>query len=85
VMAGELCEAASLGRPWLDPDELLLEDTDFEYLYGTGMDGLEDDPATQAGLSVEVPPVSDWFSPFNTAVSCIPTPRPRRPGLRSMT
>jgi hypothetical protein len=85
VMAGERCEAASLGWPWLDPDELLLEDTDFEYLYGTGMDGLEDDPATQAGLSVEVPPVSDWFSPFNTAVSCIPTPRPRQPGLRSMT
>lgn len=65
VIAGELCDAAGLGRPWLDPDEYLLEDADFEFLYGEDMDGLEDDPATQAALSIDVPPLRDWFSPFN--------------------
>ena len=65
VIAGELCEAAGLGRPWLDPDEYLLEDADFEFLYSQDMDGLEDDPGTQAALGVDVPPPRDWFSPFN--------------------
>lgn len=67
VIAGELCEAAGLGRPWLDPDEYLLEDADFEFLYGTDMDGLENDPGMQAALNVDVPPVQDWFSPFNSS------------------
>ncbi len=65
VIAGELCEAAGLGKPWLDPDEYLLEDADFEFLYGKDMDGLENDPGMQAALNVDVPPVRDWFSPFN--------------------
>jgi hypothetical protein len=65
VIAGELCEAAALGKPWLDPDEYLLEDADFEFLYGEDMDGLESDPGMQAALNIDVPPVQDWFSPFN--------------------
>ena len=65
VIAGELCEAAGLGKPWLDPDEYLLEDADFEFLYGQDMDGLEDDPGMQAVLGVDVPPPRDWFSPFS--------------------
>jgi hypothetical protein len=67
VIAGDLCEAASLEKPWLDPDEYLLEDADFEFLYGEDMDGLEDDPGMQAALNVDVPPVRDWFSPFNSS------------------
>jgi hypothetical protein len=43
----------------------LLEDADFEYLYDDDMDGLEDDPATQAALGVDVVPIADWFTPFN--------------------
>ena len=65
VIAGQLCEAAGLGKPWLDPDEYLLEDADFEFLYDEDMDGLEDDPAMQAALSIDVPPLRDWFSPFS--------------------
>jgi hypothetical protein len=65
AIATELCEAANLGQPWSHPDEMLLEDTDFEYLYQEEMDGLEDDPGMQAGLGLHVPPVSDWFAPFN--------------------
>jgi len=64
-IAGELCEADPLGKPWLDPDEYLLEDADFEFLYGQEMDGLENDPGTQAALGIDVPPPRDWFSPFN--------------------
>lgn len=64
-MAMELCEKAGLGRPWSHPDEYLLEDTDFEFLYSEQMDGLEDDPGAQAALGIDVPPVGDWFSPFN--------------------
>jgi hypothetical protein len=65
VIAGELCKAAALDKPWLDPDEYLLEDADFEFLYGEDMDGLESDPGMQAALNIDVPPVRDWFSPFN--------------------
>jgi hypothetical protein len=64
-IAREFCEAADLGQPWSDPDELLLEDTDFLCLYQEEMDGLENDPGMQAGLGLYVPPVSDWFAPFN--------------------
>jgi hypothetical protein len=67
AIAGELCEAAGLGKPWLDPDEYLLEDADFEFLYGGDMDGLENDPGTQATLNIDVPPVRDWFSSFNSS------------------
>jgi hypothetical protein len=65
MIAVELCEVADLGQAWAEPDELLLEDVDFEYLYDESMDGLEDDPGTQAGLGLHVPPVADWFAPFN--------------------
>jgi hypothetical protein len=67
AIAGELCEAAGLDKPWLDPDEYLLEDADFEFLYGTDMDGLENDPGMQAALNIDVPPVRNWFSPFNSS------------------
>jgi hypothetical protein len=66
ALAQELCDEADLGQPWLHPDEMLQEDMDFEFLYQKGMDGLEDDPGMQAGLGLQVPPVSDWFAPFNT-------------------
>ena len=68
VIAGELCEAVGLGKPWLDLDEYLLEDADFEFLYGKDMDGLENDPGMQAALNIDVPPVRDWFSPFNSSL-----------------
>ncbi|MGH3281869.1 MAG: hypothetical protein ACRDNW_22415 [Trebonia sp.] len=45
TIAGEICEAAGLGEPWMSPGECLLEDNDFEFLYGESMDGLEDDPS----------------------------------------
>jgi len=60
-----LCEAAGLGQPWLHPSETLLEDTDFAYLFAADMDGIEDDPALQAGLGAHIPTVHDWFTPFN--------------------
>lgn len=63
--AMEICEEAGLGRPWLDPDEYLQEDADFEFLYSKQMDGLENDPAAQAGFGITVPAVDDWFTPFN--------------------
>ena len=63
--AMDLCEDAGLARPWADPDEYLLEDTDFEFLYSEDMDGVEDDPGTQAALGIEVSSIGDWFTPFN--------------------
>lgn len=65
-LAMRLCEEAGLGRPWSHPDELLLEDTDFELLYHDEMDGLEDDPGAQRALGIDLPSVKDWFSPFNS-------------------
>jgi hypothetical protein len=67
AIAGEICEAAGLGEAWLSPDEYLLEDTDFEFLYVEDMDGLEDDPGAQAAMGVEVPASQDWFTPFNNS------------------
>ena len=61
----DLCDDAGLGPPLVHPDDLLLEDTDFENLFDETMDGLEDDPAYQAMIGVEVPAVVDWFAPFN--------------------
>lgn len=60
-----LCERAGLGAPWFEPDEILLEDGDFETLYDDAMDGIEDDPAYQAAISLEIAPVTEWFTPFN--------------------
>jgi hypothetical protein len=65
TIAGEICEAAGLGEPWISPDEYLLEDTDFEFLYSEDTDGLEDDPGAQAAIGIEVLPPRDWFAPFN--------------------
>lgn len=65
-LALSLCEDAGLGHPWSHPDELLLEDADFELLYRGEMDGLEDDPGAQRALGIDLPPVEDWFSPFNS-------------------
>lgn len=64
-LAMSLCEEAGLGQPWLHPDEYLLEDAEFELLYREDMDGLEDDPGAQRALGVDLPPVQDWFAPFN--------------------
>ncbi|MCL2580834.1 MAG: hypothetical protein FWE35_00065 [Streptosporangiales bacterium] len=64
-LAVSLCEEAGLGEPWLHPDELLLEDADFELLYAEEMDGLENDPGAQRALGVHLPSVEGWFSPFN--------------------
>jgi hypothetical protein len=61
----DLCDDAGLARPWADPDEYLLEDTDFEFLYSEDMDGVEDDPGAQAALGIEVSSIGDWFTPFN--------------------
>jgi hypothetical protein len=65
AIAVDLCNEADLGAPWIHPDETLLEDVDFEFLYDDDMDGLEDDPGAQAARGVEIPPIQDWFAPFN--------------------
>lgn len=44
---------------------MLLEDTDFQYLFEADMDGIEDDPASQAAMGIEVSDVTAWSSPFN--------------------
>ena len=50
------------------------------------MDGLEDDPGTQAALGVDLnPPSADWFTPFNSERSVHPyaeTPANRSRGAR---
>lgn len=63
--AAGLCDLAGLGQPWMHPTETLLEDTDFQYLFDETTDGLENDPALQAGLGIWVPGIEDWFTPFN--------------------
>jgi hypothetical protein len=60
-----LCEESGLGIPCVHPDEILLEDVDFEFLYDKDMDGLESDPAHQAAIQVDLPDLADWFTPFN--------------------
>jgi hypothetical protein len=60
-----LREEAKLGIPCVHPDEILLEDVDFECYYDDDMDGLEGDPAHQVAIQVELPDVADWFTPFN--------------------
>lgn len=60
-----LCEEAGLGIPCVHPDEILLEDLDFECYYDEDMDGLESDPAYQVAIQVDLPDVADWFVPFN--------------------
>lgn len=64
-IAVQTAEAAGLEPSWMDPTEFLLEDTDFEILFQSDMDGLEDDPAAQLDLRMWVPSVSGWFTPFN--------------------
>ena len=51
----------------MDLTEMLLEDLDFQYLFESDMDGIEDDPATQRDLGMWVPRVDVWFAPFNDA------------------
>jgi hypothetical protein len=70
TVAQQLWQITGLGLPVLDPNELLLEDTDFEFLYEDAFDGLEDDPARQAGMNVEVPHLRDWFAPFQRRPRC---------------
>jgi hypothetical protein len=64
-IAGSGMEQAGLGRPWLNPSEVLLEDLDFEVLFRPDMDGIESDPAAQDDLGMWVPSAADWFTPFN--------------------
>jgi hypothetical protein len=81
-LAMHVWEITGLGPALLDPDELLLEDTDFELLFDEAFDGLEDDPASQAGMNVEVPRLRDWFAPFNDRRVVHPyTETPRSPDL----
>lgn len=63
--ATSLCELVDLDDPRIDLDDALLEDVDFENLFDDDMDGIEDDPARQAAMGIEVPDVDNWFSPFN--------------------
>lgn len=58
-------DLAELSPPWMSPTEYLLEDTDFDYLFQEDMDGIEEDPARQQALTLEAPPIADWFTPFN--------------------
>jgi hypothetical protein len=60
-----LCELAELDPPRTHLSEYLLEDLDFEFLYDPDWDGFENDSALQAGLSMHVPGVQDWFTPFS--------------------
>jgi hypothetical protein len=81
-LAMRLWEITGLGPALLHPDELLLEDADFELLYDEAFDGLENDPAMQAGMNVEVPRLHDWFAPFNDRRVVHPyTETPRSPDL----
>jgi hypothetical protein len=44
-----------------------LEDNDFESLYDDdALNGVEDDPANQAGIGIEVAPVAEWFTPLRS-------------------
>lgn len=63
--ATSICQLAEIPHPEIDLDEMLLEDTDFEYLFDDDMDGIEDDPARQATMGIYVPDFDGWFSPFN--------------------
>lgn len=58
-------DLAGVTSPWLSPAEYLLEDNDFAYLFEEDMDGIEDDPARQQALTLEAPPIANWFTPFN--------------------
>lgn len=67
VMVTAVQVAADLDDPRGGPASCTLEDADFEFPYGADMDGLENDPGTQAALNIDVPPVRYWFSPFNSS------------------
>jgi len=64
-IATSICELTEIAEPTIDLDDALLEDVDFEFLFDADMDGIEDDPARQAVMSIHVFNVADWFSPFN--------------------
>jgi hypothetical protein len=48
-------------------------------LYGDALDGVEDDPAHQARIGLEVGPVAEWFTPFAVSASSIRSFGPTRP------
>lgn len=60
-----LLDLTDLGQTWTDLSEYLFEDTDFEYLFGPDMDGVENDPLVHKTTGIDVNPVGDWFVPFN--------------------
>lgn len=64
-IASSLCELVELDEPNVGLDDALLEDLDFLDLFDQEMDGIEDDPARQATMGIDVPGVDNWFSPFN--------------------
>jgi hypothetical protein len=65
--AEQIMEDAGLGHGWLELTEILLEDLDFMDLYDAGLDGAEQDPATQRGFDKWVPGTADWFTPFRSS------------------
>lgn len=82
-MAELAWDMADLGRPWLTPEELLLEDTDFEVLFDEEMDGIEDDAALQLDMGMSVPGIQDWFTPFNSGRIVHPYCETERSGPRA--
>lgn len=60
-----LLETTDLGQAWADLTEYLLEDTDFEALFASEMDGIEDDPLAHKTTGLVVNAVGDWFVPFD--------------------
>jgi len=60
-----LLDLTGLGPAWSTLSEYLFEDLDFEYLFDTDMDGVEDDPLAHKTSNIEVRPLADWFAPFN--------------------
>jgi len=69
-----LLDLTGLGPAWSALSEYLFEDLDFEYLFDSDMDGVEDDPLAHKTTNIEVRPLADWFAPFNPARGSTPTP-----------
>jgi hypothetical protein len=64
-----VADFAGLGLPdrWRDLlDDLLLADTDIDYLYDPAMDGFSDDLAWREAVGMVSLRVADWFTPYAT-------------------
>jgi hypothetical protein len=82
-----LLDESGLGQPWTDLREDLLEDLDFETLFWSDMDGVENDPLAVKTVGLDVHPLSDWFTPFNDSRIVHPyaATRESRPALFDLT